>query len=113
MFISEAFAQTAPAAAAAADANPISALIGNMWLPVVVIVGMYFLVMRPQMRRQKELRAMLEALVKGDEVVTSGGLMGKIVSLSDDAIGLQIANGVEVQMQRGAVVQVLPKGTIK
>jgi len=113
VFISEAFAQTAPAAAAAADANPISALIGNMWLPVVVIVGMYFLVMRPQMRRQKELRAMLEALVKGDEVVTSGGLMGKIVSLSDDSIGLQIANGVEVQMQRGAVVQVLPKGTIK
>ena len=112
MFISNAFAQSAPAAAAAADANPLGSF--GTWLPFVVIAAaMYFIVMRPQMRRQKEHRAMIDALAKGDEVVTSGGLMGKVVSLAENAIGMQVADGVEVQMQRSAVVQVLPKGTIK
>jgi preprotein translocase subunit YajC len=110
VFISNAFAETAPTAAA--DANPMASIIG-MWPLLLFAVGIYFLVMRPQMRRQKEHRAMIDALAKGDEVVTSGGLMGKVVSLAENAIGMQVADGVEVQMQRSAVVQVLPKGTIK
>lgn len=109
MFISEAFAQTAPAAANAAPGSQLMSLL----LMVLVFVALYFIMIRPQMRKQKEQRAMLDALAKGDEVVTAGGLMGKVMSLSESTIGVQIANGVEVQMQRSAVVQVLPKGTIK
>ncbi|MCL1961223.1 MAG: preprotein translocase subunit YajC [Desulfovibrionaceae bacterium] len=110
MFISNAFAQTAPAAAA--DGSPASSLMS--FLPfVLMFVVLYFIMIRPQMKKQKEHRALIDALAKGDEVVTASGLMGKIASVSDSAIGVQIAAGVEVQMQRSAVVQVLPKGTIK
>lgn len=110
MFISNAFAQTAPAAAA--NGSMASSLM-NMLPLVLMFVVLYFIMIRPQMRKQKEARAMLDALAKGDEVVTAGGLLGKITAISDSSISLQIANGVEVQMQRNAVVQVLPKGTIK
>jgi preprotein translocase subunit YajC len=65
------------------------------------------------MKKQKEHRAMIDALAKGDEVVTAGGLLGKVSKISDSNIGLEISAGVEVQMQRSAVVQVLPKGTLK
>ncbi len=83
-------------------------------LPLLgMFVVLYFIMIRPQMKKQKEHRAMIDALAKGDEVVTAGGLLGKVTSLSDTNVGLQVANGVEVQMQRSAVVQVLPKGTIK
>ncbi len=83
-------------------------------LPLLLMfVVLYFIMIRPQMKKQKEHRAMIDALAKGDEVVTAGGLLGKVTSLSDTNVGLQVANGVEVQMQRSAVVQVLPKGTIK
>jgi preprotein translocase subunit YajC len=68
---------------------------------------------RPQMKKQKEHRAMIDALAKGDEVVTAGGLLGKVSKIGDAYIGVEMATGVEVQMQRSAVVQVLPKGTIK
>jgi preprotein translocase subunit YajC len=68
---------------------------------------------RPQMKKQKEHRAMIDALAKGDEVVTAGGLLGKVAKLGDSNLGLEVANGVEVQIQRSAVVQVLPKGSIK
>jgi len=68
---------------------------------------------RPQMKKQKEHRAMIDALAKGDEVVTAGGLLGRISRIGDSHIGVELAAGVEVQMQRSAVVQVLPKGTIK
>jgi preprotein translocase subunit YajC len=68
---------------------------------------------RPQMKRQKEHKAMIDALAKGDEVATSGGLLGKVTKLGDSFVGVEIANGVEVQLQRSAVVQVLPKGTLK
>ncbi|MCB2033376.1 MAG: preprotein translocase subunit YajC, partial [Ottowia sp.] len=67
----------------------------------------------PQMKKQKEHRAMIDALAKGDEVVTAGGMLGKVTSLAEGFVTLQVANGVEVQMQRSSVVQVLPKGTIK
>jgi preprotein translocase subunit YajC len=68
---------------------------------------------RPQMKKQKEHRAMVDALAKGDEVVTAGGLLGKVSKIGDAYIGVEMAAGVEIQMQRSAVVQVLPKGTIK
>jgi preprotein translocase subunit YajC len=68
---------------------------------------------RPQMKRQKEHKAMVEALAKGDEVVTAGGFLGKVSKIGETYIGVELAAGVEVQMQRSAVTQVLPKGTIK
>ncbi len=110
MFISNAFAQTAPAAAAGGD---ISSSIMSMLPLVLMFAVLYFIMIRPQMRKQKEHRAMIDALAKGDEVVTSGGLLGRVTSLGDGQLGLQIAPGVEVQVQRGAVAQVLPKGTMK
>jgi preprotein translocase subunit YajC len=65
------------------------------------------------MRKQKEHKAMVEALAKGDEVVTAGGMLGKVSKLGETTIGVEIASGVEIQLQRSAVVQVLPKGTVK
>jgi preprotein translocase subunit YajC len=83
-------------------------------LPLVLMfVVLYFVMIRPQMKRQKEHRTMIEAVAKGDEVATVGGLLGKITKLGDTYLSVEIANGVEVQLQRSAVVQVLPKGTIK
>jgi preprotein translocase subunit YajC len=68
---------------------------------------------RPQMKRQKEHKSMIDALAKGDEVATAGGIIGKVTKLQETTLGLEIANGIEVQVQRSAVVQVLPKGTFK
>ena len=83
-------------------------------LPLVLMfVVLYFVMIRPQMKKQKEHRVMIDALAKGDEVVTTGGVLGKVVKMGDAYLGLEVANGVEMQVQRGAVVQVLPKGTIK
>ena len=83
-------------------------------LPLVLMfVVLYFVMIRPQMKKQKEHRSMIDALAKGDEVVTAGGLLGKISKLGEGNLGIEIANGVEVQVQRTAVVQVLPKGSIK
>ena len=108
--ISDAFAQAAPAAAGAE--SPLSAFTSMLPL-VLMFVVLYFVMIRPQMKKQKEHRAMIEALAKGDEVVTAGGLLGKVAKLGDSNLGLEVANGVEVQIQRSAVVQVLPKGSIK
>lgn len=110
MFISSAFAQTAPAAAAGGD---IQSSLMSMLPIVLMFVVLYFIMIRPQMKKQKEHRAMVEALAKGDEVVTAGGLLGRVSSLNENFVGVEIANGVEVQLQRQAVVQVLPKGTMK
>ncbi len=83
-------------------------------LPLVLMfVVLYFVMIRPQMRRQKEHRTMIEALAKGDEIATAGGLLGRVTRLGDVYIAVEVANGVEIQLQRSAVVQVLPKGTIK
>ena len=83
-------------------------------LPLLLMfVVLYFVMIRPQMKKQKEHRAMIDALAKGDEVVTAGGLLGKVSKIGDAYIGVEMATGVEVQMQRSAVIQVLPKGTIK
>ena len=111
MFISSAFAQTAPAAAAAGG-DMQSSLMGMLPL-VLMFVVLYFVMIRPQMKKAKEHKSMVESLAKGDEVVTAGGVLGKVSKLGDSFLGLEIANGVEIQIQRSAVVQVLPKGSIK
>jgi preprotein translocase subunit YajC len=76
-------------------------------------VVLYFIMIRPQMKKQKEHKAMIDALAKGDDVVISGGVLGRVAKMGDTYMHVEIANGVEVQVQRGAVVQVLPKGTYK
>lgn len=109
MFISEAFAQAAPAAAGGDTQSSLLSL-----LPLVLMfVVLYFIMIRPQMKRQKEHKAMIEAVAKGDEVVISGGVLGRISKLGETYLHVEIANGVEVQVQRASVVQVLPKGTFK
>ena len=110
MFISSAFAQTAPAAAAGGSMQ--DSLMGMLPL-VLMFVVLYFVMIRPQMKKQKEHKTMIEAITKGDEVVTAGGVLGKISKLGDNYLGLEVANNVEIQIQRSAVVQVLPKGSIK
>ena len=105
MFISSAYAQ-------AAGGDTQSTLLSMLPL-VLMFVVLYFVMIRPQMKRQKEHKAMVEALGKGDEVITVGGFLGKVSKVSETYIGLELADGVEVQMQRTAVVQVLPKGSIK
>lgn len=105
MFIADAYAQ-------AASGGTESQLMGL--LPIILMfVLLYFLMIRPQMKRAKEHRAMTESLSKGDEVVTSGGLLGKITKISDAYITLEIANNTEVVVQRGSVQTLLPKGTMK
>jgi len=110
VLISSAFAQTAPAAAPEASAM---GTLGGMLPLVMMIVVLYFLMIRPQMKRQKEHRSMVDALAKGDEVVTAGGIVGRVTGLGESYLQLEIAKGVEVQVQRSAVAQVLPKGTFK
>ena len=89
-----------------------SSLTGMLPL-VLMFVVLYFVMIRPQMKRQKEHRAMIDAIAKGDEVEVGGGMLGKVSRLSEQYLHVEIASGVEVQIQRAAVVQVLPKGTIK
>jgi preprotein translocase subunit YajC len=83
-------------------------------LPIVLMfVLLYFLMIRPQMKRAKETKAMIEALQKGDEVITAGGVIGRITRLSDAYIGLEIAPNTEITVQKAAVQVLLPKGTLK
>ncbi|MBX9818365.1 MAG: preprotein translocase subunit YajC [Burkholderiaceae bacterium] len=105
MFISSAFAQTAPAAAG----GDMQSTLMSMLPLVLMFVVLYFVMIRPQMKKQKEHRAMLDALAKGDPVVTVGGVLGTITKLGDNSVSLEVASGVEIQVQRSAVVQVLPK----
>jgi preprotein translocase subunit YajC len=107
VFISSAYAQAAAAGASTQDT------LMSMLPLVLMFVVLYFVMIRPQMKRQKEHKAMVEALAKGDEVVTAGGFLGKVSKVGETYIGVELASGVEVQMQRSAVTQVLPKGTIK
>ncbi len=105
MLISSAYAQ---ATAIGGDAG----LMG--FLPIILMfVLLYFLMIRPQMKRAKEQKAMIEALQKGDEVVALGGLVGKIVELSDQYATLEISPETKIMVQRPAVQVLLPKGTIK
>ena len=111
MFISSAFAQTAPAAASAG--GDLQSSLMSMLPLLLMFVVLYFVMIRPQMKKQKEHKSMIDALAKGDEIITAGGFLGKVSKLGDNFLSIEIANGVEVQMQRSAVVQVLPKGSIK
>jgi preprotein translocase subunit YajC len=111
VLISEAFAQAAPAATGASDSFLGS--LGSMLPLVLMFVVLYFVMIRPQMKRQKEHKAMVDALAKGDEVITGGGMLGKVSKMGDSYLHVEVANGVEIQVQRSAIVQVLPKGTIK
>ena len=84
------------------------------FLPLIILVGVfYFMLIRPQMKRAKEQRAMIAALNKGDEVLTNGGLLGRIDELGEQTVSLEIAPGVVVKLRRDAVSAVLPKGTLK
>ncbi len=87
--------------------------LGSMLPLLLMFVVLYFIMIRPQMKKQKEHRAMIDALAKGDEIATAGGLIGRVTKLGEGSLSVEIANGVEVQLQRHAVVQVLPKGTLK
>lgn len=107
VFISSAYAQAAAGAASTQDT------LVSMLPLVLMFVVLYFVMIRPQMKKAKEHKAMVEALAKGDEIVTAGGFLGKVSKIGETYIGVELASGVEVQMQRTAVVQVLPKGTLK
>ena len=104
------FIQDAMAQGAAAPAQ-------DPWvsmLPMVIILlVIYFMIMRPQQKRQKEHKAMMAALTVGDEVSTAGGVLGKVTSIKDDFLRVEIASGVEVVVQRHTIGAVMPKGTIK
>ncbi|WP_426664716.1 preprotein translocase subunit YajC [Rhodanobacter aciditrophus] len=86
----------------------------SLIIMMVVLFGlMYFMMIRPQMKRQKEHRAMVSALAKGDEVVSNGGLAGRVEEVGETFITIEIAPNVKVKLQKGAVSQVLPKGSLK
>lgn len=106
-FINTAHAQAAGDAAAAP--NPLVS-----FLPLIILFGIfYFMLIRPQMKRSKEQRAMIAALAKGDEVLTNGGLLGRVEEINEQFVVLEVANGVSVKMQKQAISAVLPKGTLK
>lgn len=105
MLISQAWAQSAGGAQGGG--------IESMLLIVLMFGVLYFLMIRPQMKRAKEHKTMVDALQKGDEIIGAGGVLGRVTKLNENYVSLEIAQGVEIQMQRGAVQLVLPKGTIK
>ena len=104
-FISNAYAQ-------AGDAS-VGSLLANMFPLIAIFAIFYFLLIRPQMKRAKEHRNLVAALSKGDEVITNGGLLGKITDVSDTFVTLELADNVQIKLQRQAVANVMPKGTIK
>jgi preprotein translocase subunit YajC len=104
VIISPAYAQAAPAG----DAGFIG------FLPIILMfVLLYFLMIRPQMKRAKEHKQMVEALQKGDEVITAGGVLGRITKVGEAYIGVEIAPNTEISVQRASVQTILPKGTLK
>lgn len=108
MFISNAYAQTAGAA------DP--GLMGNLstFVPLILMfVVMYFLMIRPQQKRAKEQKAMMDALAKGDEVVTVGGILGRVSRVTDAYVTVEVAPNTEIVVQKASVTTLLPKGTLK
>jgi preprotein translocase subunit YajC len=106
VFISNAYAQAA--GAASTESSLMS------FLPIILMfVVLYFVMIRPQMKRQKEQKSMLDALAKGDEVITAGGIVGKVTKVTDSFVSVEVSNGVEIQIQKSAVTTLLPKGTLK
>ena len=88
-------------------------MLSTLALPIIFIAVMYFLMIRPQMKRQKDHRAMLDKLQRGDEVITSGGIAGTVTEMGDNFVSIEVASGVTLRVQRGAIANVLPKGTLK
>jgi preprotein translocase subunit YajC len=104
MFISNAYAQSA----AGGSGSLMS------FLPIVLMfVVLYFLMIRPQMKRQKEQKAMIDALAKGDEVITAGGILGKVSKVTEAYVTVEVSDGTEIVMQKASITMLLPKGTIK
>jgi preprotein translocase subunit YajC len=84
------------------------------FIPLIGLAAVfYFMVLRPQMKRAKETKIMLAALQKGDEVVTTGGVMGRVVKVGDSHVSVEVAEGVNLNIQKGAIQNALPKGTLK
>lgn len=105
MFISNAYAQ-------AAGAAPESSFVS--FLPIILMfVVLYFVMIRPQMKRQKEQKAMMDALKKTDEVITAGGVIGRVVKVTDAFVTIEVGNGVEMHVQKSAITTLLPTGTMK
>jgi preprotein translocase subunit YajC len=102
--ISDAYAQGAPGGAAP---------YGDIMFLILLFAVFYFLLIRPQQKRAKEHKKMVEAVAKGDEVVTNGGILGKVVEVGEGFLTVNIADGVDVKLQRSSVAATLPKGTIK
>ena len=105
LIISPASAQ----AAGSQQGNPMSLVI----MMVLFFAVFYFMAIRPQMKRAKEHRALLSGLVKGDEVITNGGMAGRVVDLGESFVSLEVAEGVSVKVQKNAITAVLPKGSLK
>ena len=101
-----------PAMAQAGQA-PAGGGLSTLLFPIVLIAIFYFLIIRPQQKRQKEHREMVEAISTGTEVVTGGGVLGKVTNVSDQYLSVEIAEGVTIQVQKHAIGAVMPKGTIK
>jgi preprotein translocase subunit YajC len=85
----------------------------TLLFPILLIGVMYFLMIRPQMKRQKEHRAMLDKLARGDEVITNGGIAGTVTDIGDNFVTVEVASNVQLRVQRAAIANVLPKGTLK
>ena len=105
-FISDAWAQNGPPDAAATG-------LFNIVLLLVFVLMLYFFLLRPQIKRAKQHKSMVESLAKGDEVVTSGGLVGKINEVEESFVTLELGKGIEVKLQKNSVASVLPKGSFK
>ena len=105
-WISDPMAQSG---APAAGGDPLMSLL----FPVGLIIIFYFFLIRPQMKRQKEHKKMVEALQKGDEVQMEGGIMGRLTDIGDNFVTVEVAEGIEIKMRRQSVAAVMPKGTLK
>ncbi|HVT34434.1 MAG TPA: preprotein translocase subunit YajC [Nevskiaceae bacterium] len=106
-FLSPAYAQgTQPV-------SPMAQFLGGPGFIIVMLVVMYFMLIRPQMKRGKEQRQMLGALAKGDEVLTNGGMAGKLIAIGENYVTLEVADNIAVKVQKQAIASVLPKGTLK
>ena len=105
MIINNVYAESGPAQ----DGSLLGAI-----LPLVLFLGIFwFLLLRPQQKRQKEHKTMIAAVKKGDEIVTNGGLLGKVTEVGDTFVSVEIAEGMEVNVQRVSIASLMPKGTIK
>ena len=110
LFISPALAQ---AAGQPAPGGLFGGGLGGLLFPIILLAVMYFLMIRPQMKRAKEHKAMLEKLSRGDEVITNGGIAGTVTDLGDSFVTVEVADNVRIRVQKGAIANVLPKGTLK